>query len=139
MHHMKEEVIGKKGAIGESMESMSVFLPRSSLYEIHRTFFKTEKRLFEKEMTRCFANMFSTPEIRMRSAAWEICMYVYLDAFVDIHRANSPDFGETWCPHIIYSVLEKVYKGIRCELSEKGLLTNEAAGEYLMRTEPKAT
>src|SRR5690348_17315901 len=104
MQHMKEEVIGKIGAIGvlffpttlwnkvhfpgpykavekgiaflyylvsgESMESMSVFLPRSSFYEIHRTFFKTEKRLFEKEMTRCFANMFSTPEIRMRSAAW---------------------------------------------------------------------
>ncbi|OAQ25843.1 hypothetical protein K457DRAFT_22662 [Linnemannia elongata AG-77] len=70
MHHMKEEVIGKIGAIGDSMEAMSVFLPRSSLYEIHRTFFKTEKRLFEKEMMRCFANMFSTPEIRMRSAAW---------------------------------------------------------------------
>lgn len=69
----------------------------------------------------------------------ETCMYVYLDAFVDIHRANSPDFGETWCPHIIYSMLEKVYKGIRRELSEKGLLTNEAAGEYLMRTELKAT
>ena len=69
----------------------------------------------------------------------ETCMYVYLDAFVDIHRANSPDFGETWCPHIIYSMLEKVYKGIRRELSEKGLLTNKAAGEYLMRTEPKTT
>ena len=70
----------------------------------------------------------------------ETCMYVYLDAFMDIHRANSPpDFGETWCPHIIYSMLEKVYKGIRRELSEKGLLTNEAAGEYLMRTEPKTT
>ncbi|OAQ25586.1 hypothetical protein K457DRAFT_23048 [Linnemannia elongata AG-77] len=38
-----------------------------------------------------------------------------------------------------YSMLEKVYKGIRRELSDKGLLTNEAAGEYLMRTEPKAT
>ncbi|OAQ27922.1 hypothetical protein K457DRAFT_77269 [Linnemannia elongata AG-77] len=77
---MKEEVIGKIGAIGvffflttlwnklyfpgpyktvekgiallhylvsgESMESMSGFLPRSSLYEIYKTFFKTEKRNF---------------------------------------------------------------------------------------------
>ncbi|KAH7045784.1 hypothetical protein BKA57DRAFT_537712 [Linnemannia elongata] len=76
----------------------------------------------------------------MKEEVIETCMYVYLDAFMDIHRANSPpDFGETWCPHIIYSMLEKVYKGIRRELSEKGLLTNEAAGEYLMRTEPKAT
>ncbi|OAQ23279.1 hypothetical protein K457DRAFT_25181 [Linnemannia elongata AG-77] len=34
---------------GESMESMSVFMPRSSFYEIVRTFFKEERSLFNKD------------------------------------------------------------------------------------------
>ena len=124
MHHMKEEVIGKIGAIGvffflttlwnkvyfpgpykavekgiallyylvsgDSMEAMSVFLPRSSFYEIYRTFFKTEKRLFEKEMTRCFANMFSTPEIRMRSAVWSNPrMFRHITLLLDGHDTRA--------------------------------------------------
>ncbi|KAG0074861.1 hypothetical protein BGZ90_010407, partial [Linnemannia elongata] len=124
MEHMKEEVIGKIGAIGvlfflttlwnkvyfpgpyktvekgiallyylvsgESMESMSGLLPRSSLYEIYETFFKTEKRLFEKEMTRCFANMFSTPEIRMRSASWSNPrMFRHITLLLDGHDTRA--------------------------------------------------
>lgn len=55
---------------GETMDSMSQFLPRTSFYAIYSAFLKEERRIFEKEITRCLTSMFSTPEIRIRSANW---------------------------------------------------------------------
>src|SRR5690349_24590145 len=43
---------------GESMESMSVFTPRSSFYEIFRTFFKVERSLFIECSTRKWQGAF---------------------------------------------------------------------------------
>ena len=79
---------------GESMESMSVFMPRSSFYEIFRTFFKEERSLFNKEMARCFSTMFSTPEIRMRSARWSNPkMFKHVTLLLDGHDTRAT-YGE---------------------------------------------
>ena len=80
---------------GESMESMSVFMPRSSFYEIFRTFFKEERSLFNKEMARCFSTMFSTPEIRMRSARWSNPkMFKHVTLLLDGHDTRAT-YGES--------------------------------------------
>jgi hypothetical protein len=55
---------------GETMDSMSQFLPRTSFYAIYCTFLKDERLLFEKEINRYLSTMFSTPEICIRSANW---------------------------------------------------------------------
>ncbi|KAH7028228.1 hypothetical protein BKA57DRAFT_525370 [Linnemannia elongata] len=60
----------------------------------------------------------------------EYCMLVYLDAFLDAHRANHPDLVDRWDPNAIYDMLEQVYKGIRLELLSHGLLTDKAAAGY---------
>jgi hypothetical protein len=63
----------------------------------------------------------------------EYCMFVYLDAFLDTHRAKYPDLVDRWDPYAMYEMLEQVYNGIRLELLSHGLLTNKAAGEYVMK------
>ncbi|KAF9271146.1 hypothetical protein BGZ88_006756, partial [Linnemannia elongata] len=63
----------------------------------------------------------------------EYCMFVYLDAFLDTHRAKYPDLVDRWDPYAMYEMLEQVYNGIRLELLKHGLLTNKAAGEYVMK------
>lgn len=63
----------------------------------------------------------------------EYCMFVYLDAFLDAHRANHPDAVDRWDANAMYDMLEQVHKGIRQELLRHGLLTNKAAGEYVMK------
>ncbi|OAQ34973.1 hypothetical protein K457DRAFT_1827745 [Linnemannia elongata AG-77] len=61
------------------------------------------------------------------------CMFVYLDAFLDTHRAKYPDLVDRWDPYAMYEMLEQVYNGIRLDLLKHGLLTNKAAGEYVMK------
>ena len=56
---------------GETMDSMGQYLPKSTFHIIHSTFVKVECALFEKEIKRCFASMFSTLEIRIRTANWK--------------------------------------------------------------------
>jgi len=53
------------------MDSMSQFMPRTSFYELYAAFFKTERTLFDKFITQKLANMFSTPELRVRVANWK--------------------------------------------------------------------
>jgi hypothetical protein len=62
----------------------------------------------------------------------ELCMYIYLDAFLDAHRMHYPQEGNTYGTRGIWALLEASYQGIRLEIQAKGLLTAEAAGEYLM-------
>ena len=61
----------------------------------------------------------------------ELCMYIYLDAFLDIHRAKYPQEGNTYGTNGIWMLLEASYEMIRNGLKEQGLLTKEAAGRYL--------
>jgi hypothetical protein len=56
---------------GHTMDSMSQFMPRTSFHQIYTAFFKTEKSLFDKFITQKLANMFSTPELRVRCANWK--------------------------------------------------------------------
>ncbi|OAQ25593.1 hypothetical protein K457DRAFT_23056 [Linnemannia elongata AG-77] len=63
----------------------------------------------------------------------EYCMFVYLDAFLDTHRAMYPDLVDRWDPYAMYEMLEEVYNGIRLDLLKHGLLTNKAAGKYVMK------
>jgi hypothetical protein len=49
---------------GQTMDSMSQCLPRTTFHQLYTTFFKTESALFDKFMTQHLANMFSTPQIR---------------------------------------------------------------------------
>ncbi|KAG0195338.1 hypothetical protein BGX28_001635, partial [Mortierella sp. GBA30] len=53
---------------GETMDSMAQYIPKTTFHVIYSTFLKFERALFEKEINRCFTSMFSTPEIRIRSA-----------------------------------------------------------------------
>ena len=62
----------------------------------------------------------------------ESCMYVYLDAFIDIHIANFPRQVRRWTSRTLYTLLENAYEDIRDDLASKGLLTNEAAGDYVL-------
>jgi hypothetical protein len=61
----------------------------------------------------------------------EHCMFVYLDAFIDAHIANYPNYVPRWDADRIYAILEMVYKGLRDDLAREGMLTKEAASEYL--------
>lgn len=55
---------------GETMDSMSQYIPKTTFHVIYTTFLKGERAIFEKEIKRCISSMFSTPEIRIRSANW---------------------------------------------------------------------
>ncbi|OAQ33181.1 hypothetical protein K457DRAFT_134804 [Linnemannia elongata AG-77] len=66
-------------------------------------------------------------------AVLSLTLFVYLDAFLDTHRANYPDLVNRWDPNAMYEMLEQVYNGIRLELLRHGLLTDKAAGEYVMK------
>lgn len=55
---------------GETMDSMQQFMPKSTFHVIYTRFLKEERPMFEKEINRCYLNMFSSPQIRIRSAKW---------------------------------------------------------------------
>ncbi|KAI1288808.1 hypothetical protein EDD11_009646 [Mortierella claussenii] len=62
----------------------------------------------------------------------ELCMYVYLDAFLDKHRANHPQDATAFGTSGIKALLEAPYEMIRERIRAQGLLTESAAGEYMM-------
>ncbi|KAI1286528.1 hypothetical protein EDD11_000356, partial [Mortierella claussenii] len=62
----------------------------------------------------------------------ELCMFVYLNAFLDMHRREYPQEGNTYGTKGIKALLEASYQGIRERLLANGLLTAKAVGEYLM-------
>jgi len=62
----------------------------------------------------------------------ELCMYIYLDIFLDIHRKNHPDDATAYSSRGITALLEGSYKMIREKILDAGLLTEKAAGEYMM-------
>lgn len=62
----------------------------------------------------------------------ESCMFIYLDAFIDIHIANFPGQVRRWTTRTLYRLLENAYEDIHNDLASRGLLTNEAAGEYIL-------
>lgn len=62
----------------------------------------------------------------------ELCMYVYLDAFIDIHRTKHPDDPTSYDKRRIKALLEASYENIRENLRASGLLTEKAAGRYMM-------
>ncbi|CAO3572433.1 unnamed protein product [Mortierella alpina] len=79
---------------GETMDSMSQFLPRSSFHAIYSTFLKGERKIFEKEIMRCLGTMFSTPEIRIRSANWRNpAHFKHITVMVDGHDTRAT-YGE---------------------------------------------
>lgn len=76
------------------MDSMSQFLPRTSFYAIYTAFLKEQRKIFEKEITRCFATMFSTPEIRIRSANWRNPpLFKHITLMLDGHDSRAT-YGE---------------------------------------------
>jgi hypothetical protein len=79
---------------GHTMDSMSQFLPRTSFHEIYAAFFKTERSLFDKFITQCLANMFSNPEIRLRSASWKNPpLFKHITLLLDGHDTRAT-YGE---------------------------------------------
>jgi hypothetical protein len=62
----------------------------------------------------------------------ELCMYIYLDTFLDTHRKNNPRVVEGWKRRDVLAALEVSYKYIREKAIAFGMLTEEAAGEYLL-------
>ncbi|KAI1286531.1 hypothetical protein EDD11_000330 [Mortierella claussenii] len=79
---------------GETMESMTQFLPRTSFYAIYCAFLKEQRKDFEKEIMRCFSVMFSTPEIRIRSANWRNPpLFKHVTLMLDGHDSRAT-YGE---------------------------------------------
>jgi hypothetical protein len=79
---------------GQTMDSMSQFMPRTSFHQVYTTFFKTEKALFDKYITECLSTMFSTPEIRVRSANWKNPpLFKHITLLLDGHDTRAT-YGE---------------------------------------------
>lgn len=62
----------------------------------------------------------------------ELCMFVYLDAFLDTHRKNFPQDATLYGTHGIKVLLEASYEMIREKIQAAGLLTEKAAGDYMI-------
>jgi hypothetical protein len=62
----------------------------------------------------------------------ELCMYIYLDAFINKHRAQHRQECTTYTRDIIWTLLDASYLRIRERLLGQGLLTEKAAGKYMM-------
>lgn len=79
---------------GQTMDSMSQYLPRTSFHQVYTTFFKTEKALFDKFISQCLISMFSTPEIRVRSANWKNPpLFKHITLLLDGHDTRA-SYGE---------------------------------------------
>jgi hypothetical protein len=63
----------------------------------------------------------------------EMCMFVYLDEFLDYHRNLFPQDSTTYGTNGIKKLLEASYQAIREKINAEGLLTEKAAGEYMLR------
>jgi hypothetical protein len=63
----------------------------------------------------------------------EMCMFVYLDEFLDYHRNLFPQDATTFGTNGIKKLLEASYQAIREKIREAGLLTEKDAGEYMRR------
>ena len=79
---------------GETMDSMAQYMPKSTFHVIYSTFVKVEHALFEKEIKRCFASMFSSLEIRIRTANWRNPpLFKHVTLMLDGHDSRAT-YGE---------------------------------------------
>ena len=79
---------------GETMDSMAQYMPKSTFHLIYSTFVKVERALFEKEIKRCFASMFSSLEIRIRTANWKNPpLFKHVTLLLDGHDSRAT-YGE---------------------------------------------
>jgi hypothetical protein len=79
---------------GETMDSITQFIPKTTFHVIYSTFLKLERPMFEKEIKRCFASMFSTLEIRIRSANWKNpSLFKHVTMMLDGHDSRAT-YGE---------------------------------------------
>lgn len=62
----------------------------------------------------------------------EVCMFVYLDILIDTHKKNRPNIVEEWGKKEVLAALETSYSYIRKVAIDAGMLTEEAAGDYLL-------
>lgn len=62
----------------------------------------------------------------------EVCMFVYLDVLIDTHKKNYPNIVEQWRKRDVLAALEISYRYIRKVAIDAGMLTEEAAGDYLL-------
>jgi len=63
----------------------------------------------------------------------EMCMFVYLDEFLDHHRKLYPQDATIFGTDGIKRLLEASYEMIRDKLRNVGLLSENAAGKYMLR------
>jgi hypothetical protein len=63
----------------------------------------------------------------------ELCMFIYLDEFLDYHRNLFPQDATIFGTNGIKKLLEASYQLIREKIRNAGLLTNKDAGEYMLR------
>ncbi|OAQ25505.1 hypothetical protein K457DRAFT_23124 [Linnemannia elongata AG-77] len=79
---------------GETMDSMSQYMPKSTFHVIYSTFLKVERAMFNKEIKRCFASMFSSLEIRIRTSNWKNPpMFKHVTIMLDGHDSRA-SYGE---------------------------------------------
>ena len=60
-------------------------------------------------------------------------MFVYLDEFLDRHRALYPQDATAFGTNGIKKLLEASYQLIREKIRDAGLLTAKDAGKYMLR------
>ena len=63
----------------------------------------------------------------------ELCMFIYLDEFLDYHRNLFPQDATIFGTNGIKKLLEASYELIREKIRNAGLLTSKDAGEYMLR------
>ena len=63
----------------------------------------------------------------------ELCMFVYLDEFLDYHRNLFPQDATIFGTNGIKTLLEASYQLLRDKIRADGLLTEKDAGEYMLR------
>ena len=79
---------------GETMDSITQFIPKTDISCHLQHILKVECPLFEKEIKCCFASMFSTPEIRIHSANWRNPpLFKHVTMMLDGHDSRAT-YGE---------------------------------------------
>lgn len=68
-----------------SMEQMSRFVPRSSFYDIYRSFYTKQSQTLDKKLTTSLASMFSNIQIRILTAQQNPSMFKHVTLLLDGH------------------------------------------------------
>lgn len=80
---------------GYSLNDMSAFIPRSSYYDIFRKFYESHANELDKKLSNMLMSMFSTLDVRIRSAQNNPPLFKHVTLMVDGHDTRLSVVGES--------------------------------------------